>query len=62
MHHQASYRKAATARLSALPLQDAEDGAKAASSSATSKDKEVLQMEAQLQHHRYEMCPHMCAL
>ncbi|KAL0027544.1 hypothetical protein WJX77_009918 [Trebouxia sp. C0004] len=32
--------------------QDAEQGAKTASSSASSKDKEVLQMEAQLQHNR----------
>ena len=32
--------------------QAAEEGAKAALSSASSKDKEVVQMEAQLQQHR----------
>lgn len=48
-----------TSTLSTLPsdlehydLQDAEEGAKAALSSASSKDKEVVQMEAQLQQHR----------
>ena len=33
-------------------LQDAEEGTKAALSSASMKDKEVVQMEAQLQQHR----------
>lgn len=32
--------------------QDAEEGAKAALSSASSKDKEVVQLEAQLQQHQ----------
>ena len=38
-------------------LQGAEEGAEAASSSAASKDKEVLQMVAQLQQHRCAQLP-----
>ena len=35
-----------------INMQDAEEGTKAALSSASSKDREVMQMEAQLQQHR----------